>query len=78
MEKAEIERINTFLNDVQEAICEQDPPHVLQLQLNEQTISDYMLQGNRKLIYKSQMAVFDNAMSMGILSGVRYESATFI
>ncbi|HUU19736.1 MAG TPA: hypothetical protein VMW72_21475 [Sedimentisphaerales bacterium] len=35
MEKPEIKRINAFLNDVQETICEQDPPHVLQLQLNE-------------------------------------------
>lgn len=35
MEKAEIKRTNDFLADVYNGICEQDPPHQQQLQLNE-------------------------------------------
>jgi hypothetical protein len=35
IDKPEIKRINTFLNDVQEGICEGDEPATMQLQLSE-------------------------------------------
>ena len=35
MEKAEIKRINDFLNDVQEGLCEGDEPAAMHLQLSE-------------------------------------------
>lgn len=35
MEKAEIKRINTFLNDVHEGLCEGDEPATMHLQLSE-------------------------------------------
>lgn len=35
MEKVEIKRISDFLSDVYEGICEQDAPHIQQMQLNE-------------------------------------------
>jgi hypothetical protein len=35
MKKAEIQQIRSFLSDVYEGICEQDEPHIQQLQLNE-------------------------------------------
>ncbi|MBA7611475.1 hypothetical protein ES703_18699 [subsurface metagenome] len=35
MKKAEIERINNFLNDVQEGLCEGDEPASMHLQLSE-------------------------------------------
>lgn len=35
MEKEEIKQIGEFLSDVHEGICEQDEPHIQQLQLNE-------------------------------------------
>ena len=35
MEKAEIKYIADFLSDVFEGICEQDEPHIQQMQLNE-------------------------------------------
>jgi len=35
MEKAEIKKTSDFLSDVYEGICEQDPPYIQQLQLNE-------------------------------------------
>ena len=35
VEKAEIKRINTFLNDVQEGLCESDEPTTMHLQLSE-------------------------------------------
>ena len=35
MDKVEIKQISEFLSDVYEGICEQDPPHIQQMQLNE-------------------------------------------
>lgn len=35
MEKAEIKRINDFLADVHEGICEIDPPYIQHMQLTE-------------------------------------------
>jgi hypothetical protein len=35
MERSEIKRIADFLRDVYEGICEQDGPHLQQIQLNE-------------------------------------------